>query len=242
MKTLSLSSRNFKEIYRDPLTISLGLALPVLLMILFSSIFKRAQVEIFSPTLLTPGVLIFSFSFIIMFSSVLISKDKENSFLTRLFTTPLKPSHFILAYMLPYIPFALTQTLICILTGVFLGADFQNILPVLGIFFLISFTCICMGVTLGALLSVNQVSAVGSLLITVISLFSGAWMDLHMVGGLFETIGYALPFAHAIDAAKILLRGGETTGIMKNLFPVIAYTVVFFFTAILSFRKTIKRG
>jgi hypothetical protein len=53
---------------------------------------------------------------------------------------------------------------------------------------------------------------------------------------------YALPFAHAIDAAKILLRGGETQGIMKNLLPVIADTVMFFFTAILSFRKTIKRG
>lgn len=241
MKALSLANRNFKEIYRDPVTIILGVALPILLMILFSSIFKKAQVEIFSPTLLTPGILVFSFSFIIMFSAVLLAKDKQSSLLIRLFTTPLKPSDFILSYVLPFIPFALVQILACMLAGIFLGANFQNIFPVLGILFIISFGCICLGVTLGALLTVNQVSGVGSLLITVISLFSGAWMDLHMVGGLFETVGYALPFAHAIDAAKILLKGSDTAGIMKNLLPVFAYTLVFFFAAIFAFRNTMKR-
>ena len=32
----------------------------------------------------------------------------------------------------------------------------------------------------------------------MIGLFCGVWMDLNMVGGIFEKIGYAISFAHAV--------------------------------------------
>lgn len=51
------------------------------------------------------------------------------------------------------------------------------------------------------LLKEAQVGGVGSIVIVMISLFGGVWMDLKAVGGVFEAVGYALPFAHATDAA-----------------------------------------
>ncbi|HPR32111.1 MAG TPA: ABC transporter permease [Prolixibacteraceae bacterium] len=242
MKVLSLASRNFKEIFRDPVTVLLGIAMPVMLMFLFSSLFERSGIDIFSPTLLTPGVVIFSYAFIIMFSAVLLAKDKQSSFLIRLFTTPMKPVDFILAYILPFLPFALFQTLVCMLAGYLLGAEYTQLLPMLGIYLMVALTCICLGVAMGALLTLNQISGVGSLLITVISIFSGAWMDLGMVGGVFETFGYALPFAHAVDAVKDLFKGIANNGTLHHLIIVGAYMLVFFLIAIFSFRRTMRKG
>jgi ABC-2 type transport system permease protein len=242
MKILSLADRNMKEVYRDPVSMLLGLAMPVALLILFSSINNKVQLDMFSPKLLTPGIIIFCFAFLIMFSAVLLAKDRQSAFLTRLFTAPLKPSDFILAYILPFMPLALFQTGVCFIIGITLGATFQNVFLSLVIFFFIALTCISLGMILGALLTVNQVSGVGSLLITAIGLFSGAWMPLKTVGGIFETIGYALPFAHAVDATKSLLSGSSFTAIMGNFYWILFYTAALFILAILSFKWKMKQG
>jgi len=122
MRFYSLANRNIKEVYRDPVSMLLGLVMPVALLILFSSIYKKSQLDMFSPQMLTPGIIIFSFAFLMMFSAILLAKDRQNAFLTRLFTTPLKSSDFILAYILPFIPLALFQTGICLIVGIILGA------------------------------------------------------------------------------------------------------------------------
>jgi ABC-2 type transport system permease protein len=241
MKFYSLASRNLKEIYRDPVYILLGLVMPVFLLVLFSSIQKNIAIDIFKPQYLTPGIIIFSFSFLIMFSSILLAKDKKSAFLIRLFSTPLKASDYIKAYILPFLPLAFFQILICIGAGTILGASFSNLMAALLLFLLIALTCISLGVLLGSMLTVNQVSGVGSLLITVISLFCGAWMDLKMIGGIFETIGYALPFAHAVDATKALLSGSKFTDIAIDFYVVLAYCIVLFLLAIVAFKRTMKR-
>ena len=241
MKFYSLAVRNFKEIYRDPVSVLLGLLLPIALLILFSSIQKNIPLDIFKPQFLTPGIIIFSFAFLIMFSAILLAKDKQSAFLVRLFTTPLKTWDYIQSYIYPFIPLAIFQVIICLIVGTILGATFSNILLSLVLFLLMALTCVSMGVTLGALFSVNQVSGVGSVLITAIGLFSGAWMELKMIGGIFETIGYALPFAHAVDASKALLSGAHFADIAKNFNVVLIYSLSSFFLAILSFKWTMKR-
>jgi len=138
MRFYRLANRNMKEIYRDPISILLGLVMPVALLILFSSIYKKIQLEMFSPQSLTSGIIIFSFAFLTMFSGTLLAKDKQSAFLIRLFTTPLKPSDFILAYTLPFIPIAFCQVFVCFVIGAILGATFSNILASLVIFFFIN--------------------------------------------------------------------------------------------------------
>lgn len=196
----------------------------------------------FSPQMLTPGIIIFCFAFLIMFSAILLAKDKQSALLTRLFTTPLKPSDFILAYILPFLPLALFQTVICLIVGAILGATFQNLILACIIFFFAAVICICLGMILGSLFTVNQVSGVGSLLLTAIGLFCGAWTPLKMMGGVFETIGYALPFAHAVDATKGLLTGSSFSDILGNFYFILIYALVLFVLAIFSFRWRMKRG
>ena len=127
MKFLSLADRNMKEVYRDPVSLLLGLLLPLGLLFLFSSIGKGSQIEIFTPAALTPGIIVLSYTFLLMFGAILLAKDKKSAFLIRLFTTPLKSSDFILAYTLPFIPLALFQTFVSFLAGLALGATFFNL-------------------------------------------------------------------------------------------------------------------
>jgi ABC-2 type transport system permease protein len=241
MKIFSLSLRNLKEIYRDPISILLGLGMPVALLILFSSINKKVPLEIFSPQSLTPGIIIFCFAFLIMFSAILLAKDRQTAFLTRLFTTPLKSTDFIFSYTLPFLPLSLFQISICLIVGLILGAVFKNLILACLIFLLVALICVSIGMILGTFLTVNQVSGVGSVLITAIALFSGAWMDLKMIGGFFETLGYALPFAHAVDASKGLLLGTGFSKVLTDFYIILFYAIVLFIFAILSFRLRMKK-
>lgn len=161
MKTISLSLRNFKEIYRDPVSISLGLALPVGFLLIFDTLQKSLPLEIFKAQYLAPAMAIFGFAFLIMFSATLLNKDRESAFLTRLLSAPLKSSNFITAYFLPYIPFVLVQIIICLIAGIILGADYKNILASLLIFLPLSLACIGIGITMGATLTTVQISGLG---------------------------------------------------------------------------------
>ncbi len=174
MKFYSLASRNMKEIYRDPVSTLLGLIMPVALLILFSSIYKRSHLEMFAPQRLTPGIIVFCYAILIMFSAILLAKDKQSAFLVRLLTAPLKSSDFILAYMLPFIPLAIFQSLVCFIIGAILGAAFSNIFGSLIVFLMVAIICTSLGIILGSVFTVNQVSGIGSLLVTAIGLFCGA--------------------------------------------------------------------
>lgn len=108
------------------------------------------------------------------------------------------------------------------------------------VFFLMALACTSLGVILGALFTENQVSAVGSILIVVVSLFSGAWMELKMVGGLFTRIAYLMPFAHAIDSLRAMMSGAVFSDYSSSFFIVLAYTLILCLLAILAFRHAMK--
>lgn len=241
MKFYSLADRNLKEIYRDPVSTLLGLGMPIAFLVVFASIEKKLPLELYTPQMLTPGIMVFSFTFLIMFSSMLLSKDRQTSFLIRLFTTPLKPSDYILSYTLPFLPLALAQTVVCLIAGTILGASFSNIFVCILLLLLFSTICISLGVILGSFLTVNQVSGIGSLLITIIAFISGAWVDLKMIGGTLKTIAYALPFAHAVDASRALLSGSGFADMANSLVIISVYAVAFFLLAVLAFRKAMKK-
>ena len=243
MRFLGLANRNMKEIYRDPISILLGIAMPAALLILFVSISKNIQIPQFTAQSLTPGIIVFSFSFLTMFSGILLSKDRESAFLTRLLASPLRPVDFILAYSLPFIPIALIQIVTCFTVAIFFGFSFDlsNFLVSLIVLIPIALACKGIGIILGSLLTENQVAGVGSFVIIISSLFGGAWMDLNMVCGVFKNIGYALPFAHAIDATRAIYKGTVITDIVDNLYWVIGYTMLFLIAGVLSFQWKTKK-
>ena len=113
MKMTAFSSRVAKEIIRDPLSLIFGLCFPVVLLLLLSAINANVPVNVFDIEKLTPGIAVFGYSFLTLFSAQLVSGDRCSAMLIRLFTAPMSAADFIIGYMLPLFPMAVVQSIVC---------------------------------------------------------------------------------------------------------------------------------
>lgn len=242
MRMFAFAKRNTKEIIRDPLTIVFGLGFPLILILLLSAIQANIPVSLFEIQSLTPGITVFGLSFMTLFSATLIAKDRGNSLLQRLYTTPLTPIDFILGYTLPILPFAVAQSGICYLVAFFLGLDVTvNILFAVlllvpcGIFF------IALGLLFGSILTDKQAGGIcGALLTNLSAWLSGVWFDLELVGGVFQKIAYMLPFVHAVEMERAILVGNFAE-IFPHLWWVLGYMIVVLGVAVLLFLRQMKK-
>ena len=90
---------------------------------------------------------------------------------------------------------------------------------------------------LGSLLTSKQVPTVWTA-VNLPTIFGGAWVPLEALGGAFQSAMYALPFAHAIDAARdVMVYGVGFSDIATDFYWVLGYTVVFFALGIFLFRR-----
>ena len=112
MRLFTFAKRNFLEIVRDPLNLSFLFGFPIVLLLLLSAIQANIPVEMFAIEHLAPGVAVFGLSFMTLFSATLIAKDRQSSFMHRLYTTPMTPVDFILGYTLPLVPIALIEGIV----------------------------------------------------------------------------------------------------------------------------------
>ena len=241
MKILAFSSRNTKEILRDPLNLAFGIGFPLILMLLLSAIQANIPVSLFEIENLAPGLAVFGLSFISLFSGMLIAKDRSTSFLVRLFASPLTAKDFILGYTLPLIPMAIVQSLICFIVAAFFGLSINiNILLALVVLIPTDILFIGIGLLSGSLLTDKQVGGVcGALLTNISAWLSGTWFDLNLVGGAFKTVAYTLPFVHAVNATRAAVNG-DYAAIMSDLWIVIVYAIVILLLAIYFFNKKMR--
>ena len=121
MRMMTFAKRCSKEILRDPINLGFGLGFPLVLLVLLSAIQANIPVSLFEIDTLTPGITVFGLSFMTLFSATLIAKDRESALLQRLYATPLTGFDFIMGYMLPLLPIAIGQVLICYLFAIPLG-------------------------------------------------------------------------------------------------------------------------
>lgn len=249
MRTFVFASRNTKEILRDMITLFFGLGFPLVLMVLLSAINAGIPQEaaeatkLFQIQNLAPGISVFGLSFISLFSAQLISKDRTTSFVLRLFTSPLKAFEFILGYTLPLVPMSVAQTVICYIAAFFFGLEITpNILLAVVVNIPIALVFIALGLLAGTFLNEKAVGGIcGALLTNLSAWFSNIWFDTALVGGWFESIANALPFAHAVNAARYAVSG-EYAEIMPELLWVIVYAVVLLALAISAFTIKMKRN
>ena len=215
MRMLTFARRCAKEILRDPLNLFFGLGFPLVLLWLLSAIQANVPAGLFEIDQLTPGISVFGLSFMTLFSATLVSKDRESAFLQRLYTTPLTGMDFILGYMLPLIPMALAQCLLCYLFAIPLGltVSIRILWAVLGILPMAVFS-IALGLFCGSFLGVKQVGGIcGALLTNLSAWLSGAWFDPNLVGGVFVSFARLLPFFHAAELEKALFLGNLSAGV-----------------------------
>ena len=242
MRMMTFAKRCTKEILRDPINIVFGLGFPLVLLLLLSALQANIPVSLFEIDTLTPGITVFGLSFVTLFSATLVAKDRESALLQRLYTTPLTYFDFIMGYMLPLLPIALGQTLICYLVAIPLGLTLSvNIVyAVIGMIPMVVFN-ISLGLFCGSVLGVKQVGGIcGALLANLSAWLSGVWFDLSLVGGFFEKIANALPFVHAVEMEKALFSGNFDLA-AAHVLPILLYSVTITAIAMLCFFRQMKK-
>ena len=177
-----------------------------------------------------------------LFSATLIARDRETALLQRLYTTPLTAADFIFGYLLPVVPIALAQCIVCYGFAMLLGLKptvtmIGAVLTVLpAAFFFIGLGLLC-----GSIMNTKQVGGLcGALLTNLTAWLSGTWFDLKLVGGAFEKVAYALPFVHAVEMERAVLAG-NWAGVFPHLWWVLGYMALTLAAAVLLFLRQMRR-
>jgi ABC-2 type transport system permease protein len=144
--------------------------------------------------------------------------------------------------MLPLLPIAIGQTIVCYIVAIPLGLSVSvNVLySIIGVIPMAVFN-IALGLLCGSLLGVKQVGGIcGALLTNISAYLSGVWFDLKLVGGAFEKIAKVLPFLHAAEMEKALFIGDFSLA-GEHFLPVLVYSVAVTVAAVICFLKQMKK-
>lgn len=242
MRLLTFSGRTAKEILRDPLNLAFGLGFPLVLIFLLSAIQANIPVSLFEIGSLTPGITVFGLSFMTLFAAMLVAKDRESALLQRLYTTPLTAVDFIFGYMLPMLPIAAAQSIVCYIAAIALGLP-VTVTIVYAVLFIIpvSLFFIALGLLCGSVFGVKQVGGIcGALFTNLTAFLSGVWFDLNLVGGAFKKIANFLPFVHAVELERAVLSGSYAE-ILPHIGWVLGYMTAAVFLAVMLFLRQMKR-
>ena len=242
MRMMTFAKRCAKEILRDPINLGFGLGFPLVLLLLLSAIQANIPVSLFEIGILTPGITVFGLSFMTLFSATLIAKDRESALLQRLYTTPLTGFDFIIGYMLPILPIAIGQAVICYLFAIPLGltVSVNIIYAIIGIIPMAIFN-IALGLLCGSILGVKQVGGIcGALLTNLSAWLSGVWFDLELVGGIFGKVANVFPYVHAAEMEKALFSGNFEAA-ASHILQVLLYSVFTTVVAVFCFLRQMKK-
>ncbi len=246
MRMLAFAKRNCKELLRDPLSYVFCLGFPILMLLLMTIINKsipaEANMTVFRIDNLCAGIAVFGLTFLMLFAALLSSKDRTSSFLMRLYASPMTAADFIAGYYIPLFILALVQCLItfCIsfvialVEGVTL--HFGNLL--LAILTLIPSILLFIGFGLlfGSIFSQNAAPGLCSAIISAASILGGIWMDVEAIGGVIEKVCLALPFLHAVTAARAAVDG-ELLASGSHILVVTIYMLIVVVLSVLAFRR-----
>jgi len=236
MRILNFAKRNFKEIIRDPLSIIFSVLLPLFLLFIFKQI--NIPSESYELHNFTPGIVVFGFSFITLFTAMLVSKDRTSSLLIRLGISPMKPIEYILGYMLSIIPLILIQNVLFFILAIVLGLSFSiNIIWAMLISIVVAILFIAIGIIIGSLFSEKASSGISSIVVQLVCFTSGMYFPRELLGDVFSKICEYLPFESCVTIIKGIMNANLESITIRNIIVFLVYTTIMFTISIMVFRK-----
>lgn len=252
-KTFNFFRRNLKELLRDPLIYVFCLGFPIIMLVIFQVInrYVAGANTTFELSSLLPGIIVFSYAFVMLIMALLVSKDRQTMFLKRLYSSPMKARHFIVGYSLVGIIVGIAQTIICVLTGFIISLisggnfiPFSNVLLLIASQLPVLITCVFIGLIIGSLLGEKSAPGLCSVFISLIGMLGGCWMPIETMGGI-ETFARFLPFYPSVYIGRI------TTGAINSfnmpylfdniaklgLIPIFVFMGLSIVLSIVSFKK-----
>ena len=242
----AFAERVLLELVRDPLSYVFALGFPLVMLIVMTllneSIPPEAGMTVFRIDSLAPAVYVFGLSFLMLFTALLVSKDRAEAFLVRLYISPMSRTDFLIGYTVPVLFLAVLQGIIAMGTAAVI-AVFTDVplspagmSAVLAVNVPASLLFIGFGLLFGSLFSDRAAPPLSSVVISLSSFLGGMWMDLDHMSGVLVTLCDLLPFRHAVEAGRMALAM-EFDGIGGHLAVVLAWTAAVYVSAVPAFRK-----
>ncbi len=249
MKSLVFAGRNIKELIRDPISWAFCIGFPVVMLIVMTiineSIPEEANMSLFEIGSLAPGIMIFGLTFIMLFACLLVSGDRGEAFLLRIFTSPMKSSDYITGYILPLIVLSFGQIAITLISSfimAIISGDNINIGYMLfsvltAIPSILMFTGF--GLLFGTLFNKNAAPGLSSVIISLSAILGGIWMDIDTIGGTLADICKALPFYHSVKSARLAFSGDFLSSLAETGIVAI-WAAAVLIISVLAFKKKMK--
>lgn len=236
MRILNFAKRNFKEIIRDPLSIVFAILLPLFLLFIFKQI--NIPSENYELKNFTSGIIVFGFSFITLFTAMLISKDRTSSLLVRLGISPMKPIEYILGYMLAIIPITLIQNVLFFLLAIVLGVGFSiNIILAILVSVIVAVLFIAIGIIIGSIFTEKAASGISSIIVQLVCFTSSMYFPKEMLGDFFSKVCEFLPFESCVTIIKGIMNNAIDIISLRNIVVFSIYTIIVLALSIMIFKK-----
>lgn len=238
-RIINFANRNIKEIVRDPLSIIFASILPLFLLFIFNQF--NIPNEAYKLENFTPGIIIFSFSFITMFTATLVAKDRTTSLLIRLGISPMKQYEYILGYILSLIPLIILQDILTVIVALILGLKYSSgIILMILISLVISILFISLGILIGSIASDKSSTGVSSIIVQLVCFTSGMYFDINMVGKTFKIICNILPFNSSLNILKNFMNNTISLITVHDIIIFSIYTIIIIILSCILFNKKTK--
>ena len=238
-----LSKRNILEIIRDPLSLVFTILLPLVMEILFYFIFHKLTAQ-FEMKYLAPGIVVFSQSFLTLFTGILISTDRNTSFLTRLYVTRTKSYEFIFSYTIAILPITIVQSVLFFIVGGIIDASIFTLgmIPAILLSLVTSLFFIAAGILFGSICNEKSIGGISSIIIVGQSVLSGMWFPIEGLDSSMVTFMKILPFKNATMLIQNMITGVNDifNNFLLPLIIVLGYTIIAFVIAIIVFKSKMK--
>lgn len=245
----AFSSRNIKEILRDPLSYIFCLGFPLVMLIIMtfvnSSIPKQSGMTIFRIDNLYGGISVFGQTFIMLFTAITVSKDRAGAFLIRMYATPMKTADFVMGYIFPMTVLSIIQNVITAVASLIIsfivGVELNIAGLLVSIIILIpsAVMFIGFGLLFGSICNDKSAPAISSIIISLSSFLGGIWFDTDNAGGVMLKISKCLPFYYCTKTAR-LTTAMHFEGFVVPMVIVIACSVLVTTVASMVFKAKMK--
>ncbi|MBE7074154.1 MAG: hypothetical protein E7379_03590 [Clostridiales bacterium] len=252
-KVVNFYKRNLKELLRDPIIYIFSLGFPIAMFLLFYIInkFSNGQTPTFEVLSLLPGIIVFSYSFVMLTLAIIVSKDRLTFFLKRLYSSPMKSYHFISGYFLVGLFIGLLQTMVCVITGLIISLisnvgfiSIGNILLLIIAQLPILITNIFLGILFGTIFNDKSAPGICSVFISLAGILGGCWMPIETMGA-FESFCRFLPFYPSVYIGRIITNSTNALGTQYifdsvaslGLIPIFIFMIASIILTIFAFKK-----
>jgi ABC-2 type transport system permease protein len=211
---------------RDPRTVVFGLAFPVVLLVMFNSIFVSGSTDtvhiaggtISGEAYFTAAISAYAIGLSTFTTLVVgLTTQREAGQLKRLRGTPMPPWTFVTAMVLRSVVRGLMLVIVLFLIGaIFFGVDIQPERAVALIVYVALGTAVftTLGMAVTAITpTAEAASAVGPFAVVILSFISGIFIPVDQLPSWLESVGKVFPLYHLADGLQNSLVSGAGTGL-----------------------------